>query len=102
MRVDADEGGSRGTRTRLFLSSGRQLSCDVLLVATGRAANVSGLDLDKAGVKFVDGSEQGGCVVVNDMLQTSNPCIYAVGDVATTSHKFTHAADTMARIVVNG
>ena len=38
-------------------------------------------------------------VRVNDFLQTSNPRIYAAGD-ACLAHKFTHAADASARIVV--
>ena len=41
----------------------------------------------------------GAGVVVNDRLQTTNPDIYGVGDVAT-RFQFTHAADFMARIVV--
>ena len=36
---------------------------------------------------------------VNDRLQTSNPNIYAAGDVAS-KYKFTHAADFMARLVL--
>jgi pyruvate/2-oxoglutarate dehydrogenase complex dihydrolipoamide dehydrogenase (E3) component len=38
-------------------------------------------------------------VAVNDFLQTSNPRVYAAGDVCS-RHKLTHAADAMARIVV--
>ncbi|GMU92866.1 MAG: hypothetical protein AMXMBFR4_19240 [Candidatus Hydrogenedentota bacterium] len=36
---------------------------------------------------------------MNDYLQTTNPRIYAAGDVASV-YKFTHAADAMARIVL--
>jgi pyruvate/2-oxoglutarate dehydrogenase complex dihydrolipoamide dehydrogenase (E3) component len=38
-------------------------------------------------------------VTVDDRLQTSNPRIYAAGDVCL-SHKFTHAADFSARAVI--
>jgi len=38
-------------------------------------------------------------VLVNDMLRTSNPDIYAAGDICS-SHKFTHAAEAMARIAI--
>ncbi|MGI9590839.1 MAG: FAD-containing oxidoreductase, partial [Myxococcota bacterium] len=38
-------------------------------------------------------------VKVNDYLQTTNPAIYAAGDVCM-SWKFTHAADAAAKIVV--
>ncbi len=68
---------------------------DAILVATGRAPNVRGMGLEKAGVKF---DERTG-VEVNDRLQTTNRSIYAAGDVAS-RFKFTHAADFMARIVI--
>ena len=69
-------------------------SGDHLLVAAGRAPNVEGLGLEAAGVAV---SKQG--VAVNDRLQTSNRRIYAAGDVCS-SFQFTHAADAMARIVI--
>ena len=53
------------------------------------------MGLDSAGVEF---DERRG-VEVNDRLQTTNPNIYAAGDVAS-KYKFTHAADFMARIVI--
>lgn len=68
---------------------------DTLLVATGRRPNVSGLGLEAVGVAF--DPRRG--VVVNDRLQSTNPDIYAAGDVCL-SHQFTHAADFSARIVV--
>ncbi len=72
----------------------RTVLCDAILVATGRAPNVDGIGLESAGVKY---SQQG--VAVNDRLQTSNPRIYAAGDVCS-HYKFTHAADAMARNVI--
>lgn len=68
---------------------------DALLVATGRAPNVNGLGLENVGVEFdnVKG------VAVNDRLQTTNKNIFAAGDVCT-PYKFTHAADFMARTVI--
>jgi pyruvate/2-oxoglutarate dehydrogenase complex dihydrolipoamide dehydrogenase (E3) component len=67
---------------------------DRVLVAAGRAPNVEGLGLDAAGVAT---SAHG--VVVNDRLQTSNRRIFAAGDVCS-RFKFTHAADAMARVVI--
>jgi len=55
----------------------RQLRAEQLLVATGRRANTGGLRLDGAGVTL--GSK--GEVVVDGHLRTSNPDIYAAGDV---------------------
>lgn len=69
-------------------------SADVVLVATGRTPNVDGLGLAAAGVA----AGRAG-VEVNDRLQTSNPGIFAAGDVCS-PHRFTHAADAMARIVI--
>jgi pyruvate/2-oxoglutarate dehydrogenase complex dihydrolipoamide dehydrogenase (E3) component len=46
-----------------------------------------GVDYDKKGVK------------VNGRMQTTNPRIYAAGDICS-PYQFTHAADFMARIVI--
>lgn len=70
------------------------LVVDQLLVAVGRAPNVEGLGLEAAGVQF---DRKG--VEVNDNLRTANPRIYAAGDVCS-AYQFTHAADFMARIVI--
>jgi len=70
------------------------LLVDQLLIATGRAPNVGGLGLETVGVQF---DEKG--VKVNDRLQTTNPRIYACGDVCSPL-QFTHAADFQARIVI--
>jgi pyruvate/2-oxoglutarate dehydrogenase complex dihydrolipoamide dehydrogenase (E3) component len=67
---------------------------DVLLVAAGRTPNFRALQLDAAGVEC---DERG--AKVNDYLQTSQPHIYAAGDI-TNRLKFTHTADFTARIVV--
>ena len=67
---------------------------DKLLIGAGRAPNVEGLGLEAAGVEF---SEKG--VKVNDRLQTTNPRIFAAGDICS-RYQFTHAADFMARIVI--
>ncbi len=71
------------------------LEVDAILVATGRTPNVDGLNLEAAGVVYHP--QQG--VLVNDYLQTSNPCIYAAGDICM-DWKFTHAADAAARLVI--
>ncbi|MBI3790625.1 MAG: mercuric reductase [Gemmatimonadetes bacterium] len=70
------------------------LEGDELLVAIGRAPNVDGLGLDHAGVAF----EPSG-VTVDDRYRTTNPRVYAIGYVAS-RFQFTHAADFMARTVV--
>ena len=67
---------------------------DELLVAVGRAPNTDGLNLEGVGVAF----DRSG-VAVNDYLATSNPQIFAAGDICS-PYKFTHAADFQARIVI--
>lgn len=89
--------GTEDGRIRICISQqGQQSEFDVdeLLVAVGRAANVNGLNLEAAGVKY---DREG--VKVDDHLQTSNPRIYAAGDICS-KLKFTHAADFMARIAI--
>ena len=73
----------------------RDLAVDEILVGTGRAPNVENLGLESAGVKF--DSRAG--VIVDDHLRTTNPRIFAAGDVCS-RFKFTHAADAMARVVI--
>jgi len=74
--------------------SGYDEPIDKLLVAVGRAPNVDGLNLEAVGVEY---DKRG--VRVNDRLQTTNPRIYAAGDICS-PYQFTHAADFMARIVI--
>jgi pyruvate/2-oxoglutarate dehydrogenase complex dihydrolipoamide dehydrogenase (E3) component len=75
--------------------SGREEAVgDALLLGVGRAPNVEGLGLEAARVAY-DASG----VHVDDRLRTTNPLVYAAGDVCS-RWKFTHAADAMARIVV--
>ncbi len=73
---------------------GYDVLVDQLLIAVGRAPNVEGLGLETVGVEF---DKKG--VKVNDRLQTTNPRIYACGDICS-RYQFTHAADFMARIVI--
>ncbi len=77
----------------VFFSNGEEseVSCDAILSAAGRAPNVEGLNLEVAGVDY---SREG--VIVDDYLRTTNPRVYAAGDVCS-KFKFTHAADAMAR-----
>ena len=72
-----------------------KLMADEILVAVGRLPNVESLDLEAAGIEY----EHSTGVKVNAYLQTSNPRIYAAGDVCF-PYKFTHMADATARIVI--
>jgi pyruvate/2-oxoglutarate dehydrogenase complex dihydrolipoamide dehydrogenase (E3) component len=72
-----------------------ELAVDEIIVGVGRAPAVAGLDLEAADVAY----DQIAGVTVDDHLRTTNPRIYAAGDVCS-QFKFTHIADAMARIVV--
>ncbi|HEX5881027.1 MAG TPA: mercury(II) reductase [Actinomycetota bacterium] len=58
--------------------SGQQARGQRLLVATGRAARTDGLDLAAAGVA----ADERGFVAVDEHQRTSNPRVYAAGDVS--------------------
>ena len=67
---------------------------DAVLVAVGRSPNTNALNLAAAGVAATDRG-----VTVDDRLRTSNRRVFAAGDVCS-PYQFTHAADAMARIVI--
>ncbi len=72
-----------------------EVRVDAVLLGVGRAPNVEGLNLEAVEVEFND--KQG--VKVDDRLQTTNPRIYAAGDICS-PYKFTHMADALARVVI--
>jgi pyruvate/2-oxoglutarate dehydrogenase complex dihydrolipoamide dehydrogenase (E3) component len=68
---------------------------DEILTGIGRMPAVQGLNLEAAGVSY--DVEAG--IHVDDFLRTSNPRIYAAGDVCL-EHQFTNSGEASARIVV--
>ncbi len=92
LRVTKTDSGKRLTVD----SHGQQydITVDEILVGVGRTPNVEGLGLESVGVEY----DKTG-VRVNDRLQTTNPRIYAAGDICS-QYKFTHAADAMAQILI--
>jgi pyruvate/2-oxoglutarate dehydrogenase complex dihydrolipoamide dehydrogenase (E3) component len=63
-----------------------RLNADALLLATGRRPRIAGLDLERAHIDIHDGS-----IRVDKHLRTTNPRVYAAGDV-TGGFQFTHYA----------
>jgi glutathione reductase (NADPH) len=61
----------------VYLASGDEIECDCLMFATGRIPNTQDLGLQNAGVELDDQ----GAVKVDDENRSSNPNVYAVGDV---------------------
>jgi pyruvate/2-oxoglutarate dehydrogenase complex dihydrolipoamide dehydrogenase (E3) component len=72
--------------------------CDIhgshLLIATGRKANVDGLNLEAANVSY---SPRG--IEVDARLRSSNKRVFAIGDVAG-PYQFTHMAAYQAGIII--
>jgi len=85
-----------GRRIRVHMGGiADHVEVDEILVGVGRAPNVEGLGLEAAGVEY----DRTAGVRVDDRLRTSNPRIYAAGDICS-AFKFTHTADAQARIVI--
>ena len=71
---------------------------DRVLVAVGRKANGSMLDVDKAGVNV----DQRGIIAVDNQMRTNVPHIYAIGDLVggpMLAHKATHEAKVAAEVI---
>lgn len=85
-----------GAKVLAVTAGARELTveCDAILVSVGRVPNLENLGLDEAGIDY---SARG--VEVDERLRTSNPRVYAAGDICS-RYQFTHAADAMARIVI--
>jgi mercury(II) reductase len=78
-----------------YRGAAREIEVDEILVTAGRAPNVEGLGLERAGVEY----DRKLGIRVDDYLRTTNPRIYAAGDVCS-ALQFTHLADAHARIVL--
>jgi pyruvate/2-oxoglutarate dehydrogenase complex dihydrolipoamide dehydrogenase (E3) component len=72
------------------------IAADEILVGIGSTPNVTGMNLEAVGVEY--NKEDG--IPTNDYLQTTNPRVYAAGDVCS-EHKFPHIETAAADIVVN-
>jgi dihydrolipoamide dehydrogenase len=69
--VEAGEGSVK------FTYGGESAEVDYLCIAGGRRADTEGLGLDAAGVEL----EENGKVKVDEYQRTSNPKVYAIGDL---------------------
>jgi dihydrolipoamide dehydrogenase len=71
--------GAKNVEVTFASASGEtKKTFDKVLVTIGRAPNTENLGLDRAGVK----TDAKGFIPVNERRQTSNPNIFAIGDVA--------------------
>lgn len=92
--LQADENG-----VRLELPDGTQERVDWVLLGTGRLPHTASLHPALAGVAL----DARGFVIVNRFQQTSQPHVYAIGDVAnpamTSNHALAEAAVAVANVI---
>ena len=86
------DGESRIVHTRV-MGQDREFRADQILLALGRQPNTQGLGLEHVGIKL----DENGAIVVNEFQQTSNPIIYAIGDV-TNNPEFVYVAAAGGRV----
>jgi glutathione reductase (NADPH) len=75
VNVEAIERGAKGLQVRL--SDGETLATDQVLYATGRLPNLDGLGLENVAVEL----SEFGTIIADDRFRTSEPSIFALGDV---------------------
>lgn len=92
--LQADENG-----VRLELPDGTQEHVDWVLLGTGRLPHTASLDPAQAGISL----DARGFIIVNRFQQTSQPHVYAIGDVAnpamTSNHALAEAAVAVANVI---
>ncbi len=71
-----------------------EISAENILVALGRAPNLEGLELSKAGIEYTKTG-----IKVNEYLQTTNENIFACGDIVG-PYMFSHVAAYQAQVCV--
>ncbi|MCZ2402525.1 NAD(P)/FAD-dependent oxidoreductase [Paenarthrobacter sp. Z7-10] len=81
---------------RLRLRDGKVVDADAVLLATGRTPRTAGLGLQRVAVTV----NRAGHVVTDKRMRTSNPLIWAAGDV-TANPQFTHLAGVHASVAAS-
>lgn len=66
-----------GDKAHVKFKDGSVLEAEALLYALGRVANVESLHIENVGIQL----DSKGYIIVNELFQTVQPHIYAVGDV---------------------
>lgn len=84
------------TGSRLLLGAGAAVDADTVLLATGRTPRTAGLGLEVIGVRL----DENGQVITDSRMMTSNPLIWAAGDV-TANPQFTHLAGVHASVAAS-
>lgn len=93
-KIEQEGSQKKLTITQMDTEETKTIVVDEVLVAIGRTANIEDLDLDRAGVRT---TKRG--IEINAKGQSSNPRIYAVGDVAG-GMQFTHLANHHGKVAL--
>ncbi len=83
----------RGDVKVLTLEDGSEVETDVVLIATGRVANVDRLGLENTGITVADG-----LIKVDEFQRTTAEGVWALGDVSS-HHQLKHVANLEAQVV---
>jgi len=89
------EGEVRTVHAKMMGQS-RAFEADQIMAALGRQPNTEYLGLDQIGVKL----DRNGAIIVNEYQQTSNPIIYASGDV-TSNPDYVYVAAASGSLAVS-
>ncbi|NVB76905.1 MAG: FAD-dependent oxidoreductase [Kofleriaceae bacterium] len=94
--VSVDGSSGERVRVRVQTQAGeRTIEGSDVLVATGRTPNTRGIGLEEAGIAL----DATGYIKVDDKLQTAAANVWAMGECAAGTPKFTHAAFDDFRVV---
>lgn len=81
---------------QLQLEDGTAVDASTVLLATGRTPRTTGLGLEHVGVR----TDSRGHIITDSRMRTSNPLVWAAGDV-TSQPQFTHLAGVHASVAAS-
>jgi len=89
--------GGAGIQMTVTLANGKQeeVTAEKLLVAVGRAPNTANVGIENTKIEL-----DRGFVKVNEMMQTSEPGLYAIGDIVAGMPQLAHAASSEGMVAV--
>jgi len=98
-RLEKADVGKNGVKLTVKMKDGKSetIEAERVLVAVGRAPIIDDIGLDKAGVKT-----ENGFIVVDDLMRTNVPGVYAIGDCARPpllAHKASHEGIVAAEVI---
>ncbi len=89
--------GGAGIQMTVTLANGKQeeVTAEKLLVAVGRAPNTANVGIENTKIEL-----DRGFVKVNEMMQTGEPGVYAIGDIVAGMPQLAHAAAAEGMVAV--